>query len=227
MILKGLDAAKNEQWAEAVSSLEAALKLDPKSEDAYEALAVIFGKMGRLDEAIESIKKLIAVNPDHIMAHANLSRFYQQKGMIFEAEAEQAEARRLSWKFELQSSGGDPDALLGDEQADAARIQEKIERYKKVIELDPKDVLGYFTLGSALHEAKRFHEASDILSQAILADPQHSPSYVILGLCYEAMGNAFKAKITYETGIPVAQGRGDIIPLRKMESRLRHVSKSR
>lgn len=219
---QGFYLAQKEQWPEAISLLEKVLELDPNLADAYEILGVIHARLGRLDEAIELMKKLTALEPDHIMAHANLSRFYQQKGMIFEAEAEQAEARRLSWKQELKTSGAAQDApvLEEDEAATAKNLAERIKRYKKVIELDPKDVLGYFTLGTALYEAKRYRETVDILSQGLLADPKHSPSYVTLGLSYEALGNTLEAKMTYEAGIPIAQSRGDIIPLRRMESRL-------
>ena len=55
-----------------------------------------------LDEAIETAKRLIALTPDDAMGFTILSRFYQQKGLIPEAEAEAAKARVLDWKRELQ-----------------------------------------------------------------------------------------------------------------------------
>ena len=222
---KGLQSAQDEKWSEAVLFLEDAIRTNPKLSDAYEVLGIVYSKLSRLDDAIQVMKNLIQVDPDHIMAHANLSRFYQQKDMLFEAEAEQAEARRLSWKQELKNSGAPETALMEDEDAKMAKAFEKIERYKKVVQMDPKDILGYFSLGSALHEAKRFQEAVDILAQGLLVNPKHSPSYLTLGLSYEALGDAFRAKMTYQSGIPIANERGDIIPLRKMESRLRSLSK--
>ena len=47
-------------------------------------------------------KKYIAQEPDDILAHTNLSMFYQKKGMVPEAEAAGAEARRLDWKRQLK-----------------------------------------------------------------------------------------------------------------------------
>lgn len=225
LLIKGLEAARRERWDEAITFFSESIHLDNKLSDAYEALGVIYGKLGRLDDAVEIMKRLAALDPDHVMAHANLSRFYQQKGMLEEAEAEQAEARRLAWKRDLKSSGGGEESLLEDEDEKMRQTAEKIERYKKVVELDPKDILGYFSLGSALHDAKRFRDAVDILSQGLLVNSSHSPSYLILGMSYEALGDVFKARLTYEQGIPVANERGDIIPLRKMESRLRRLSK--
>ena len=40
--------------------------------------------------------------PEDILAFTNLSMFYQKKGMIKEAEAAGAEARRLDWKRQLK-----------------------------------------------------------------------------------------------------------------------------
>src|SRR5262249_25018210 len=70
----------------AVEKLREAIELDPFLENAYEVLGVILSKRDRLDEAIEIMKKLAAMNPDSVMAHANLSVFYMNKGLKEEAE---------------------------------------------------------------------------------------------------------------------------------------------
>jgi predicted Zn-dependent protease len=57
---------------------------------------------GDLDAAIELTKKYIAQEPEDILAYTNLSMFYQKKGMVPEAEAAGAEARRLDWKRQLK-----------------------------------------------------------------------------------------------------------------------------
>ena len=50
---------------------------------------------GDLDGAIAAAKKLIELEPDDPLSHTNLSRLYQQKGMIPEAEEESGIAMRL------------------------------------------------------------------------------------------------------------------------------------
>ena len=170
-------------------------------------------------------KRLAQGDPDHIMAHANLSRFYVQKGMILEAEQEQAEARRLSWKAELQTqkqAGKVIHRSAEEEEKEREReLKDRITRYEKVIALDPNDVLGYFSLGTAYLDGKLFREAREAFQKAIEVNPEHSPSYFSLGLTLESLGEKTQAVQMYEKGIPVADRRGDIIPLRKMEARLR------
>ena len=210
---------------EALMRLERSLALDPKFPDALESLGVLYAKADRIDEAIETMKRLVKISPNHIMAHTNLSRFYVQKGMILEAEAEQAEARRLSWKEELKAqklTGSTHEKTPEEEAVDQAKeIQSRIERYQKVIDLDPKDVLGYFSFGSACLEAKRLEEARCALAKAIQVDPKHSPSYFMLGVALEALHQKEEAVKIYEAGVQAADSKGDMIPLRKMEARLR------
>ena len=210
---------------QAILQLEKSLVLDSQNPDALEMLGVLYSKADRLDEAIEMMKRLAKAAPNHIMAHTNLSRFYVQKGMILEAEQEQAEARRLSWKAELQAqkTASRVKEKTPEEEAQdrEQEIQNRIERYRKVIDLDPHDVLGYFSLGTALMDAKRLEEARSAFEKAISVEPNHSPSYFNLGVVLESLGKTEKAIEIYEKGIRVADSRGDMIPLKKMEARLK------
>ena len=219
---------KQNELTRSVELLEQALALESENLDMIEALGVIYGKLKRFDEAMRLMKKLISLSPDHIMAHANLSQFYAERGMITEAEAEQAEARRLSWKAELRAkkmSDSEIDKIVLEEsKVQEEVIQKKIEQYKKVIEYDPKDVLGYFTLGTAYTQGKYYIEAESAFRTGIEMDLNHSPSYSSLGEVLELLGKKNEAIEIYKQGIPVADKRGDIIPLRKMESRLRKLS---
>lgn len=196
-------------------SLEGLLETNPAFEEAYEALSVIYSKLNRLDDAVETAKKWIRLNPNALMAHTNLSRFYLEKGMIAEAEHEQAEARRLSWAEELKQK------KIKMPKADPL---EKIERFKKVIALDPKDVLGYFSLGDAYLENGRAQEAIESFSKGLEVDPQHSSSYYGLGQAYQAVHENEKAREVYLKGIRVAIAKGDVMTQKKMEARLRQIS---
>ena len=101
---ESLELYRSGNLNQAIAKLEELIALDPAFSDGLETLGVLYAKADRLDDAIEMMKRLAKVSPNHIMAHANLSRFYVQKGMILEAEQEQAEARRLSWKAELKGN---------------------------------------------------------------------------------------------------------------------------
>ena len=207
-----LEFYKQGRLDDAAAELSQILEAAPDFEDAYEALSVILYNQKKYDEAIEVIKKWIALSPDSVMSHTNLSRCYVAKGMILEAEHEQAEARRLTWKAELKSK---------KQEMPKINYEEQVSRYKQVIELDPADVLGYFSLGNAYLDAGKKREAMETFEKAVEVDPNHSSSYYGLGLALEALGDKEKARKIYARGIKVADQRGDMMTQKKMESRLR------
>jgi tetratricopeptide (TPR) repeat protein len=98
---QGMEFFAQEQLDEAIASYERALEEDPNYADALHALAMAQAHRGNLDKAIELGKRLIEVAPDDELAYTSLSIFYQQKGMIAEAEQIGAQARTLGWKRQL------------------------------------------------------------------------------------------------------------------------------
>ena len=65
---------------------------------------------------------------------------------------------------------------------------EAIAEFKKVLELDPKNAIAYFHLGSLYIDEKQFNEATSALKTflqlAEKADPERSSAYLKLGIAY-------------------------------------------
>lgn len=83
---------------EAIRLYREALEADSALPIAWNGLSMALGASGDLDGAIEAAKKLIELEPDDPLSHTNLSRLFQQKGLIPEAEDEKALAMRLQMK---------------------------------------------------------------------------------------------------------------------------------
>jgi tetratricopeptide (TPR) repeat protein len=83
---------------EAVAGYRSAIAADPKLAIAWNGLAMALEKAGDLDGAIDAARRLIELEPEEALGHTSLSRFYQRKGMIREAEDEKAIATRLAMK---------------------------------------------------------------------------------------------------------------------------------
>lgn len=92
--------------AEAIAAYKAVLEVDPQHVDAIHDLAHAYADNDMLDEAIATATRLTELTPDDPLGFTILSRFYQQKGMVPEAEAEAAKARVLDWKRQLQEKQG-------------------------------------------------------------------------------------------------------------------------
>ena len=97
----GMELFTDEKYDQAILAFQRALEEDPTYTDALHALAMTYSHQERFDEAIDIGKKLIDIAPDDELAHTSLSIFYQQKGMIAEAEQVAAQARTLGWKRQL------------------------------------------------------------------------------------------------------------------------------
>ena len=80
---------------EAVGGFQKVSEADGGFARAYQGLAETFARLDRLDEAIETIKKAIEVEPDESLYHTSLSRFLQRQGRIPEAEEAAMVATRL------------------------------------------------------------------------------------------------------------------------------------
>ena len=103
---QGMDHFAQGKLDDAVADYLRALDEDPDYGDALHALAMTYAHQEKIDQAIEVGKRLIKVAPDDELAHTSLSIFYQQKGMIAEAESIAAQARTLSWRRELKENKG-------------------------------------------------------------------------------------------------------------------------
>jgi tetratricopeptide (TPR) repeat protein len=101
---EAVDLFADDKFDEAIELYKKALELDPKFADAAQGLALCYKGKGDLDSAIEVTNQYVKQEPEDILAFTNLSMFYQQKGMIKEAEAAGAEARRLDWKRQLKEA---------------------------------------------------------------------------------------------------------------------------
>ena len=99
---EAVDLFADDKFDEAIELYQQALAIDPKYSDAAHGLSLCYKSKGDLDAAIEATKKYLENEPEDILGYTNLSMFYQQKGMIKEAEAAGAEARRLDWKRQLK-----------------------------------------------------------------------------------------------------------------------------
>lgn len=80
----------------AIVEFEKAVSDDVSFYMAHLGWAQALDRLGRIDEAIEQVNCALQIVPDEALAHTSLSRLYQQKGMIEEAEKEMAISHKLS-----------------------------------------------------------------------------------------------------------------------------------
>jgi tetratricopeptide (TPR) repeat protein len=105
----GIDFFGEGKLAEAIAEYTRALELDPQFSDALHGLAQAYHAQQDFDRSIETARRILALDPDDILAWTTISRAYQRKGMVPEAEEAGNKARILGWKLQLKeqkASGG-------------------------------------------------------------------------------------------------------------------------
>ena len=93
---------------EAVSAYKRAIEIDPTFTDAMHGLSRAYQDQLRFDDAIAIAGRIVAIDPEDVLAHTSLSILYQKKGMVPEAEAEANKARVLGWKQQLREQKTNP-----------------------------------------------------------------------------------------------------------------------
>lgn len=204
----------------AILLLRRAILLEPDFEDAYEVLGVILHRQGLTDDAIRIMRQLVELNPDCLMAHTNLSVFYVAKGLIQEAEEEKAKSAVI----EIQKISDEHAARQAAESERTRLVDEarrKISMFEEVLEIDPDDPVATFGLGKAYVQLGQYEDAIPRLLRATEVQKDFSAAYLDLGKCHEFLGHAPDAVAVYTEGIASAARKGDLMPQREMERRLK------
>jgi tetratricopeptide (TPR) repeat protein len=165
------------------------------------------------------MQRLLVVNPSSIMAHTNLSLYYNRQGRIEDAEREAGEALRAKMNRERDQRQR-AEALREETAATAADRKRRSEMFRQVLEIDPGDALGNFGLGELLVEEGRHVDAVAHLQRALRTDPRYSAAFFALGRAFEGADDPEAAVSTYREGIKVAAAKGDLSTANKMQERL-------
>lgn len=204
---------------EAIRLLKRAVVVQPELVEAYEALGVILSRHDQYDEAIQMMNHVLVLEPDHVLAHTNLSVFHMKLGDKEAAETEKAKAAMAAFSRKARESGLHFDIEAEQRKKEAALLG-KITMFEDALKFSPHDPLGNFGLGSAYLELKRYSEAIAPFERTIQAQPKHSVAYLSLGKAFEGDRNFEKARDIYQRGIEIAAAKGDLMPLQEMQSRL-------
>lgn len=214
-----LSAFKNDELELAEDQLLKAINYNPKLSDAYEALGVMLGRLGRYPEAIKLMEQLTEIDPDSSMAHTNLSLFLMRVGKIEEAENHKSIATLKSFKkFGVEAKVKEEAAQKAKAQAEEWSRREKM--FLEVLEIDAEDTLANYGLGSIAVEKSEWDKARTYLEKVISEDPKYSVAYLALGKTYVGLGLKERAQNIFRQGISVAAAKGDFMPANQMQSEL-------
>ena len=139
-----------------------------KRTDSQLSLADSLQKQGKLDEAIEAYRKVLAADPNNSGAHNNLGIVLGRKGLTQEALKE----------FQLSLAIKPDQAMVHANIAfifgETHRFPQAVEEYNKSLQLDPNNAHAHNDLGVALIQMGEYEKAAQQFDDSIKIDPGYA-----------------------------------------------------
>jgi len=159
--------------AEAIANFEKAVELDPSNYKAHSNMAVVLGRMGRLDEAIDHLERALLIHPDDAEIETNLGLSLAMQGRFDEAITQLKKAVASSPDFQSEFAFGR--VLMAN-----SRFAEAISCFEKASQLShEQDIATLDFLGAAYAETGRLKEGIAMASRALeLAKKGNDPALV-------------------------------------------------
>jgi len=163
----------------------------------YNNLGNALARQERTDEAIESYRQALALEPTSVAAHYNLANLLAKQGNLKAASAHYEEAIRVSPDF--------PEAYrnLGNLLMQQGDLERASELFRKGVAVNPLQAEGHFYLGTALAKQGQLTEAVDHLQKAIGIKPDYAEAYHNLGRVLGAQGRLDKAVEAFQAALNV------------------------
>lgn len=181
---------QNSAAAPALQAGLADLRTDNLDAYRYYSLAVEKARALHSADAIELLKKAIALDPQFAMAHARIGYTYAvswgtpDKGKPYLEKAFRFSAR-LTEKDKLTIRGWYAIARLD--------YAEAISVFREIVQKYPQEIEAYYQLSALLQGEEQHEQALDVLTRGLQFDPDAEQLYNGLGTVYSALGQHDKA----------------------------------
>jgi tetratricopeptide (TPR) repeat protein len=199
--------------------------------EGYNNLSNAYLKQGRIDEAIESARRALAVAPDYGIAHYNLANRYAAQSKLDLAQTHLEKALEIYPNYaeahsnygQLLVARGDLEGAtryfqravalnpnlgraqlnLGLALAKQGRIQEAVRPLEAAVRLMPDSAEANYYLGNVYAAENRYGEAAESLRQALRIRASFAPAHESLARLLAAQGKTEEATHHYQEAIRI------------------------
>lgn len=172
---KGVQLSFHGKSRKALSFYQDAAKKDPNDLAAWYGLSSCYNGLGRMDEAVDTLKKATRIHLGDPSLHYNLGNYYEKAGKSEEAIKAYKEAVRID------PNEADAYDRLGIAYGRLGRYKEAVRAHKQVLRIKPRSAPSHFHIGAAYTALDLVNEAIAAYEKAISLDPQYSKAYTKLG----------------------------------------------
>jgi serine/threonine-protein kinase len=186
---------------EAEAACRKAIDIKPDYADAYDHLGVTLIEQGKVPEAEAAYRKAIAIKPDLHGPYYNLGRLLFYRGKFTEAEASLSKAIDLKPDFFMahNSLAWVLATCSNFKLRDPARA---VRHAKKALEIEPKYVTGWNTLGVAQYRNGDWLAAVVALTNSVnFTKGSECSDFFFLAMAHWQLGDKEKARAFYDQGV--------------------------
>jgi predicted TPR repeat methyltransferase len=154
-------------------------------------------ELGKLDDAVASYNKAIALKPDYAEAYSNLGLVHKELG-----EPDHA-VTNFHKAIAIKPDYADAYSNLGNAFQDLGKFDEAVDSYNKAIDIKPDFVEAYSNLGNALKELGQLDEAVESFHKAIAIKSDYAEAHYNMGTALKGLGQLDKAVASYNNAIDI------------------------
>ena len=170
------------ELTEAMSHLNAAIRINPRAAESHAGLGVVLQKMGRLDEAIVEYERALALNPHSSEARSNLIIAREQLGISQSADGrfDQA-AATLGWVLQQAPGRAAAHRELAYALLQLGRGDDAMAHAREAVRLEPASADNHGTLAEMWRALHRQDETIAEYREAVRLAPTSAEWHNNLG----------------------------------------------
>ncbi|MES2935500.1 MAG: tetratricopeptide repeat protein, partial [Pseudomonadota bacterium] len=155
-------------------------------------------KQGKLEEAIASCQRAIALNPGYAEAYSNLSSALHEQGKLDEAIAccQQALA--------IDPNNLDAHNNMGNALEAQGKLDEAVACYRRALAIQPDSSTSHFNLGNELRAMGKWDDAVSSFERALQLKPDFAYALNGLGIALQGQGKLSQAVDCYRRALQAA-----------------------
>ena len=178
----------------------------PNSPVLHNITGASYAGLMKFDEAIESYKRAIQINPDYADVYNNLGAALKEKGKFQEAIDSCNNALKIKPDY------ADAYINIGNVCQEMGNFERAVINYKLALKINSSHAEAYYNMGIALKEIGDLDFAVDCLRSVLRINPKHSEAHGNLGLVLIELGKNEEALLCFQKSNELTRGRNPVNP---------------